>query len=110
GYTSEAATANSIERNKRWLKQWQYARAVMLPHAGEAREAPEAGEIFRQSDLASTLRKLVEAEQQALRRGKNRHDAIMAAYDRFYRGDVAEGFVRGLRAEGGLLTLTALAN
>src|SRR5205814_5565677 len=90
--------------------QQQYARAVMLPHAGEAREAPEAGEIFRQSDLASTLRKLVEAEQQALRRGKNRHDAIMAAYDRFYRGDVAEEFVRGLREEGGRITLTDLAN
>jgi len=110
GYPIEEETANSIERNKRWLKQWQYARAVMLPHAGEAREAPEAGEIFRQSDLASTLRKLVEAEQQALRRGKNRHDAIMAAYDRFYRGDVAEEFVRGLREEGGLITLTDLAN
>jgi len=110
GYPIEEETANSIERNKRWLKQWQYARAVMLPHAGEAREAPEAGEIFRQSDLAATLRKLVEAEQQALRRGKNRHDAIMTAYDRFYRGDIAEEFVRGLREEGGLITLPDLAN
>ena len=110
GYPIEEETANSIERNKRWLKQWQYARAVMLPHPGEAREAPEAGEIFRQSDLAATLRKLVEAEQQALRRGKNRHDAIMTAYDRFYRGDIAEEFVRGLREEGGLITLTDLAS
>ena len=32
--------------------------AVFLPHAGEAREAPEPGEIFRQSDLAATLREL----------------------------------------------------
>jgi len=110
GYPIEEETANSIERNKRWLKQWQYARAVMLPHAGEAREAPEAGEIFRQPDLAATLRKLVEAEQQALRRGNNRHDAIMAAYDRFYRGDIAQEFVRGLREEGGLVTLTDLAD
>ena len=35
---------------------------VFLPHQGETREAPEAGEIFRQADLAATLRKLVEAE------------------------------------------------
>src|SRR6058998_3808223 len=110
GYPIEEETANSIEQNKRWLKQWRYSRAVMLPHAGEAREAPEAGEIFRQSDLAATLRKLVEAEQQALRRGKNRHDAIMAAYDRFYRGDIAQEFVRGLQEEGGLITPTDLAN
>ena len=77
GYPIEEETANSIERSKRWLKQWRYSRTVMLPHAGEAREAPEAGEIFRQPDLAATLRKLVEAEQQALRQGKSRRDAIM---------------------------------
>ena len=64
-------------------------KAVMLPHLGEAREAPQAGEIFRQADLAATLRKLVEAEQQALKAGKSRKDAIYAAYDRFYKGDIA---------------------
>src|SRR5947208_11893619 len=110
GYPIEEETANSIERNKRWLKQWRYARAVMLPHADSAREAPEAGEILRQPELAATLRKLVEAEQQALRRGRNRREAIMAAYDRFYRGDIAQEFVRGLQEEGGLITLADLAN
>ncbi|PYP17788.1 MAG: gamma-glutamyltransferase [Gemmatimonadetes bacterium] len=110
GYPIEEETANSIERQKRWLKQWRYSRAVMLPHAGQAREAPEAGEIFRQADLAATLRKLVDAEQQALRQGKSRRDAIMAAYDRFYRGDIAQEFVRGLEEEGGLITLADLAN
>src|SRR5437773_4859940 len=110
GYPIEEETANSIERNKGWLKQWRYSRAVMLPHAGEAREAPEAGEIFRQPELAATLRKLVEAEQDALRRGKNRRDAIYAAYERFYRGDIAQEFVRGLQEEGGLITLGDLAS
>src|SRR6266513_73517 len=110
GYAIEEETANSIERNKGWLKQWRYSRAVMLPHAGEAREAPEAGEIFRQADLAATLRKLVDAEQQALRQGKSRRDAIMAAYARFYTGDIAQEFVRGLREEGGLITLQDLAS
>ncbi|MGH7528872.1 MAG: gamma-glutamyltransferase family protein [Gemmatimonadales bacterium] len=110
GYPIEAQTANSIERSKERLKQWRYSRAVMLPHLGEEREAPEPGEIFRQPDLAATLRKLVEAEQQALRSGKSRRDAIMAAYDRFYKGDIAQEFVRGLREEGGLVTLEDLAN
>src|SRR2546428_12377722 len=95
GYAIEEETANSIERNKGWLKQWRDSRAVMLPHAGEAREAPEAGEIFRQPELAATLRKLVEAEQDAVRRRKNRHDAIMAAYERFYRRAIPQEFVRG---------------
>jgi gamma-glutamyltranspeptidase/glutathione hydrolase len=109
GYAIEEETANSIERNKGWLKRWRYSRAVMLPHAGEAREAPEAGEIFKQADLAATLRKLVEAEQQTLRQGKGRRDAIMAAYDRFYKGDIAQEFVRGLAEERGLVTLQDLA-
>ena len=110
GYPIEEETANSIERNKRWLKQWRYSRAVMLPHLGEAREAPEAGEIFRQPDLAATLRKLVDTEQRALRQGKNRRDAIYAAYDRFYKGDIAQEFVRGFHEEGGLITLQDLAS
>jgi gamma-glutamyltranspeptidase/glutathione hydrolase len=109
GYPIDAETANSIERQKSWLKQWRYARAVMLPHAGEAREAPAGGEIFRQADLAATLRKLVEAEAQALRAGKGRKAAIYAAYDRFYKGDVAREFVRGVQEEGGLITLADLA-
>jgi gamma-glutamyltranspeptidase/glutathione hydrolase len=82
----------------------------MLTHPGEAREAPHPGEIFRQPDLAATLRKLVEAEQQALAQGKSRKDAIMAAYDRFYKGDIAQELVRGVREQGGLFTMEDLAN
>jgi gamma-glutamyltranspeptidase/glutathione hydrolase len=109
GYPIEAETANSIERNKARIKEWKYSRAVMLPHLGQAREAPEPGEIFVQRDLAATLRKLVEAEQQALAQGKSRKDAIMAAYDRFYTGDIAQEFVRGVQEEGGLITMQDLA-
>jgi gamma-glutamyltranspeptidase / glutathione hydrolase len=109
GYPIEAQTANSIERNKERLKQWRYSREVMLPHLGQEREAPHAGEIFRQPDLAATLRKLVEAEAEALSRGRSRSEAIMAAYDRFYRGDIARELVRGIQEEGGLITLEDLA-
>ncbi len=104
GYPIEAETANSIEREKARIKQWPYSRQVMLTHPGEKREAPEAGEIFRQPDLAATLRKLVEAEQQALKAGKNRKEAIYAAYDRFYRGDIARELARSVQEQGGLIT------
>ncbi|HET6340675.1 MAG TPA: gamma-glutamyltransferase [Gemmatimonadota bacterium] len=110
GYPIEAQTANSIERNKETLKAWTWSRDVMLPHLGEEREAPYPGELFRQSDLAATLEKLVEAERQALDQGKSREEAIQAAYDRFYRGDIAEEFVRGAREEGALFTMEDLAN
>ncbi len=110
GYPIEAQTANSIERNKDRIKEWKYSREVYLTHPGEEREAPVAGEIFRQPDLAVTLRKLVEAEREALRAGKSRKEAIYAAYDRFYRGDIARELVRGVREEGGLITMEDLAN
>jgi gamma-glutamyltranspeptidase/glutathione hydrolase len=109
GYPIEAQTANSMERTKAQLKQWPYSKAVMLPHAGENREAPEAGEIFKQTDLLETLRKMVEAEQQALKKGKSRKEAIYAAYDRFYKGDIAKEFVRGCKEQGGLITEEDLA-
>lgn len=109
GYPIEAQTANSIERNKERIKEWPYSKAVFLPHLGKEREAPEAGEIFRQADLLETLRKMVEAEQQALKKGKSRKDAIYAAQDRFYKGDIAREFVRGTQEQGGLITMEDLA-
>ncbi|MBI3949232.1 MAG: gamma-glutamyltransferase family protein [Acidobacteria bacterium] len=110
GYPIEAQTADSIEREKKRLKEWPYSRQVMLPHLGQKREAPEAGEIFRQPDLAATLRQLVEAEQQALAQGNSRKEAISAAYDRFYKGDIARELVRGVQEQGGLITMGDLAN
>ena len=105
GYPIDAETADNIERWKAKLGEWPYSKQTMLPHAGKDRAAPRAGEIFRQPDLAATLRKLVGAEKQALAAGKSRQDAIQAAYDRFYRGDIAQEFVRGVKEQGGLITL-----
>jgi gamma-glutamyltranspeptidase/glutathione hydrolase len=110
GYAIEAQLANTIEREKKWIKQWRYSRAILLTHAGQKREAPEAGEVFRQTDLAATLRKLVEAETAALAAGKSRKDAIYAAYERFYKGDIAQEFARGVKEEGGLITAEDLVN
>ena len=110
GYPIEAQLANTIERQKRWIKQWKYSPAIMLTHAGSSREAPEPGEIFVQRDLAATWRKLVDAERQARRAGKSRKAAIYAAYDRFYKGDIARELVRGVQEDGGLFTLEDLAN
>ncbi|HEY5611205.1 MAG TPA: gamma-glutamyltransferase, partial [Thermoanaerobaculia bacterium] len=138
GYPIEAQAANAMEREKKRLKDWPYSKKVFLPHLHDAstpdtpqqrtdggptpahdrpaeaarvsgREGPEPGEIFRQTDLAATLRKLVEAEQQALKRGKSRREAILAAYDRFYKGDIAQEIARSTQEQGGLITADDLA-
>ena len=108
GYPVEQQHVSTALRQRDWLMKWPESQRVLLPRPGD--QPPQAGEIFRQPDLAATLRKLVEAERQALARGLSRKDAILAAYDRFYKGDIAQEFVRGSQEVGGLHTLEDLAN
>ncbi len=108
GYPIEASAVSAINRSKQLLEQWPASRAVFLPNEGEGPEAPGVGEVFRQPDLKATLEKLVAAEQAALSRGLDRKAAIYAAYDRFYRGDIAEALVRGTQNAGGLITMEDL--
>ena len=93
GYAIEAQSANTIERQQGKLKNGRTRTKVLLRATPTTPNmpGPYAGEIFRQPDLAATLRKLVDTEQQALKQGKSRKDAIYAAYDRFYKGDIAQG-------------------
>ncbi len=110
GYPIEAQTANYIQENRKWITQWPYSKQLFFTHPERQRVAPDAGEIFRQPDLLATLQKMVDAEQAALKKGKSRKEAIYAAYDRFYKGDIAQEFVRGTQEQGGLITLQDMAN
>ena len=112
GYPIEQAQADNMERHRRVIERWRDSRRVLLPHFDRndlaQRAAPYPGEVFVQSDLKATLEKLIEAEARALARGASRKEAIMAAYDRFYRGDIAREIVRATRKAGGLITLRDL--
>jgi gamma-glutamyltranspeptidase/glutathione hydrolase len=108
GYPIEQAQADNIERHRETIAQWPDSKRILLPHLDEGlsvRGAPYPGEIFRQPDLLATLKKLVDAEAAALEAGKDRKEAIMAAYDRFYRGDIAKELVRATHVAGGLITM-----
>ncbi|QQL51606.1 gamma-glutamyltransferase [Mucilaginibacter ginkgonis] len=109
GYAIEAQSANTMARDHDMLATWPYSKKVFFTHPGEKRETPEPGEIFVQKDLLNTLTKMVDAETAALKKGKSRKEALMAAYDRFYKGDIAEEFVRGSKEQGGLITMQDLA-
>src|ERR1035438_7164131 len=109
GFAIDAPTANSMEANKKLIKQWPYSKDVFLTHTGGKREAPQPGEVLVQKDLLETLTKMVDAEQDALKKKKSRKEAIYAAYDRFYKGDIAKEFVRGCQEQGGLITMEDLA-
>jgi gamma-glutamyltranspeptidase/glutathione hydrolase len=112
GYAIEENQSDSIKRLAQILRQWEDSARVFLPHLNEnpASPGPAPGEVFRQPELHATLIKLIEAERDALSAGSTRKEAIMAAYDRFYRGDIAAEIVRSVREAGGLFTAEDLSN
>jgi gamma-glutamyltranspeptidase/glutathione hydrolase len=109
GYPIDAQVSNNMQKGISSIKQWPYSSKVFITHPGEKREAPQPGEIFVQKDLLVTLTKMVEAEDLALKQHKSRKEAIYAAYDRFYKGDIAKEFVRGCQEQGGLISMEDLA-
>jgi gamma-glutamyltranspeptidase/glutathione hydrolase len=114
GYPIETAQSVNIERRRSIIEQWPDSTRVFLPHRDpdnpSSPAAPRPGEIFRQPELKATLERLVAAEAEALAAGKDRKQAILAAYERFYRGDIAEEIVRATRDAGGLFTARDLAD
>src|SRR5690606_15810338 len=97
GFPVDLPLAESIEQRKDVLARWPSSRDVFLTHYDRRNPdrwaAPLPGELLAQPDLRATLLKLVEAERRALAAGRSRSDAIMAAYERFYRGDIAAELV-----------------
>jgi len=105
GYPIDASLATAISRAQANLSKHPTTAKVFLP----AGRAPEPGEVWKNPDLAATLKKAVEAETLALKQGKSRVDAIEAAFDRFYKGDIAQEFDRFFKANKGAMTAADLA-
>src|SRR6185369_13774371 len=83
-------------KGSRKLKKYPSSVKVYFPGG----EAPKPGDIFKNPDLGRTLRKLVEAEKEQT--GKGRHEALKAARDRFYKGDIARAMAKFSEEQGGL--------
>ena len=105
GYPIDPMLAQSIARGRNNLAKYPTTAKIFLPNG----EPLKTGELLRNPDYAATLRKLVEAEQQAKAKGASRSAAIEAAFDRFYKGDIAQEFERFFKANGGVLTAADLA-
>ncbi|MXX77571.1 MAG: gamma-glutamyltransferase family protein [Gemmatimonadales bacterium] len=111
GYPIEADAARRIRNTVDEIRQWPSSMDVYFTHPDDAENpGPREGEIFRQPGLKRTLERLVEAEAEALAGGASRKEAIYAAYDAFYRGDIAADFVAGAQAAGALITMEDMAN
>src|SRR5579864_2079452 len=95
GFPLSEYGASYIAGSKKILK-YPTTVKIYLPNG----HPPKAGEILRNPDLARTLKKLVEAEK--ANQSKGRHEALKAARDRFYKGDIARDLAAFSEANGGL--------
>jgi gamma-glutamyltranspeptidase / glutathione hydrolase len=95
GFPLSEYGASYIAETKKILK-YPTTVKIYLPNG----QPPKAGQILKNPDLARTLRKLVEAEK--ANQSKGRHEALKAARDRFYKGDIARDLAAFSEANGGL--------
>jgi len=102
GFSLGESSADDIASTQKLLK-YQTTTKIYVPDG----RVPKPGEIFRNPDLARTLQKLVEAER--ANQVKGRHEALKAARDRFYKGDIAHEFASFSEANGGLFRYSDFA-
>lgn len=105
GHPLEPSVASAIRGAADDFRRHPTSARVFMPEG----RVPAAGETFRMPDLARTLRRLAEAERHALARGASREDALQAAFDLFYKGDIAREMAQFYQDNGGDFTLEDFA-
>jgi len=103
GFPIDELRVQYIKTRSPVFSQWADARRIFLPQG----EVPQPGDIFVQTDLARTLREIVDAERQSAKKG--RHAGLIAARDYFYKGPVGARIGNYMEQNGGLLAAADLA-
>ncbi len=92
GFPMYGLLQSAIQHNfQRFQDEWPTSAETYFPH----RRMPCVGEPFIQADLANMFKKLIEAEYRETRRG--RREALQAAHDVFYKGEIAEKLVNFIK-------------
>jgi gamma-glutamyltranspeptidase/glutathione hydrolase len=93
GFPIRTSTVRAIENQQKLFDRFPDNRKYWHNADGSI---PKSGQTVKLPTLARTLTRMVEAERAA--RGKGRAAGIVAARDRFYKGDIAKEMVAFLRA------------
>jgi len=89
-----------LESERKASEPYEWSIKTYYP----AGKVTPAGQMFRQPNLAATLRALAAAEKKALDGGATRSAAIKAGRDAFYIGPIAQRITAAVRAAGGVMT------
>jgi gamma-glutamyltranspeptidase/glutathione hydrolase len=109
GFPMYPLMAASLEKHAERHAMWPSSAAVYLPNG----KPPQAGDVFRQTDLAASLQYMADEEKAAASRsanGRSREAGLEAARGAFYRGDIAKKIVAFMKEQGGLLSAEDLAD
>jgi gamma-glutamyltranspeptidase/glutathione hydrolase len=92
GFPMRASTARAIQNELTFFERWPGNKTYWLKADGSLYQP---GETIKLPATARTLRRMVDAERSARNRGRTA--GIVAARDRFYKGDIAREMVAFLR-------------
>ena len=95
-----------LESERKASEQYEWSKSTYYPDG----KVTATGEMFRQPNLAKTLRALAAAEQDAKAKGATREQAIQAGRNAFYNGSIAQRITAAVRAAGGVMTDEDLAS
>ena len=105
GFPVDEMRVNAIVNSVKYLEAWPDSKRTFLPNG----RPPQPGDIFRQTDLARTLRSMADAEKRAAAGGASRSKAIDAVRDFFYRGEIAHRIDAFSKAHNGLIRYEDMA-
>jgi gamma-glutamyltranspeptidase/glutathione hydrolase len=92
GFPLRQSTADGVRRQLEFFKKWPDNQKYWLKPDGSLYTP---GETIKLPTLARTLTRMVEAERAA--KGRGRAAGVVAARDRFYKGDIAREMVAFLQ-------------
>lgn len=104
GHPLDPSIAQTIARQRATLARYPTTADIYLPGGNP----PPPRGLFRNLPLARSFQALADAETAALKGGASRDRALMAAYDYFYSGPIAQEMARFSESGGGWLRLDDL--
>ncbi|MDB5685717.1 MAG: gamma-glutamyltranspeptidase, partial [Rhizorhabdus sp.] len=99
GFVMYNFLAEVFASQQKATSKWKTAYETYYPGG----QLPKTGEIFRQPNLARTIRTIAEADRATFKRTRDRKAAIQAGRDAFYKGDIARRIGAAMEKDGGLM-------
>jgi gamma-glutamyltranspeptidase/glutathione hydrolase len=106
GFPMYSFLRNYLLSERAATEQWEWSARTYYSNG----RIPEVGEMFRQPNLARTLRTIADADRRAFARTHDRAAAIRAGRDAFYTGDIARRIAEADKAAGGVFAYDDLAS